>query len=455
MKIGFGSSKITPSGKIVIAGAIPVRYTDKVHDDIFASAMVINANEKLTVLLSCDICHPNRRLTDEAVLALKSVIPNFSSDQLIFCATHATAGFYLTDDEFLNAGLQIDFDKIMPLDETRKQICEGIVSAVKAALDTMCECTMEFATADILTGFCRRVLYKNGKAVMYGNPHTDDFVRMEYPDGPSSQMLYFYTKENHTLKGVFAAVPCPAQCDESSVYITADYWASVRKEIKSAFGDEVVLMPFCRAAGELSPHRIAYTAGNYSGDEWGEQAAVLLGKRIAESIIRESFRPLKKYSADELSFAIKHKSLDFPVRMATDEELREALEYFKNLQNFYENGMAKDWISHMKYAHIRKLQSENKEFYKARVSALKIADVLIFTAPAELYCEYSKKVCMRFQKNPIFDIQLADDSLGYLPTKEAIEHGGYSTDIFSCLTTTDGGEMYVEETKKLLREIID
>lgn len=451
MKIGFGSSKITPRGKIAIAGNIPARYTGLVHDDIFASAMVIESENGITVWVSCDICHPNKRLTEEVVLALEKEVPDFSGDRLIINATHATAGFYLTDDEFLNAGLQIHFDEILPLKEARKQMCDGIVSAVKTALKNMCDCTMEFATADILTGFCRRVVYKDNKAVMYGNPHSENFKCMEYPDSPPSQMLYFYTKDEHRLIGILANVPCPAQADELSEYITADYWHTVRKEIKKAFGEDVVVISTCRASGELSPHRIMYTAGSYSGDEWGEQKAVRLGEHIAESIIKESQRPLKKYGADELNLTVKHKYLDFPVRMASEQERFEMIEYFENSENFEENGRAKDAFGHMKYAHIQRLLEEKREFYTAKVSALKIADVLIFTAPMELFSEYSKRICMQFKSNPIFDVQLADDSLGYLPTKEAIEHGGYSTDIFSCLTTADGGEMYVSEVTKLLK----
>lgn len=455
MKIGFGSSKITPSSNIVIAGNIPARYTGKVHDDILASAMVIESKNEKTVWISCDICHPNKRLTDEVVLAINKVIPDFSGDRLIINATHATAGFYLTDDEFLNAGLQIDFDKIMPLYRARQEICDGIVTAVKKALDTMCECTMELATADILTGFCRRVVYKGNRAVMYGFGPKEDFVRLEYPDGAASQMLYFYSKDTHTLKGVFANVPCPAQADELADYITADYWGVVRDKVHKELGQDVVIITTCRAAGELSPHRIIYSAGLSKDDEWGREAAERVGENIADSIIKESRRPIKKYSECDLTYKIKTEILDFPIRKGSEQERLEMIEYFKNAQNFEADGKAKDPMQLMKHAHIKRLFEDSRDFYKAKVSVVKIADVLIFTAPAELYCEYSRKISTQFPNNPMFDVQLTDDSLGYLPTKEAIERGGYSTDIFSCLTTAEGGEIYVEETKKLLREIMN
>lgn len=454
MRVGFGKGKITPiGGKIVIAGRLPVRYTDVVHDDIFATAMVVQNDSTRTVWVSLDICHPTRRLTEDVIAALKDLIPDFKAEELILNTTHATACFYLTDDEYINAGVEVDLDKIMPLCKTRKQVVDGIVKAVESALLNMQTCTVEFATGDILTGFCRRVVYKDGSAEMYGNPHREDFLRMEYPDGQASQYLYFYT-EKHELIGIFANVPCPAQAAEGEEYITGDFWTVVRERIEETFGEKVVVVATCRAAGELSPHRICYTAGGYNIHEWDNIAAKRLGNHIADSIIREKELPLKKYSIEELAHNRITKTLSFPIRRASEQDRIFAEEYFKNPKNFDKDRNPKNIDNHLKAAHVKRLFEDEIPVYDAVVSVMKIANVLFFTAPMELFTEYSKRISMKFPKNPIFDVQLTNDCLGYLPTKEAARHGGYSTNIFSTLTTTEGGEMYIEEISKLLKELI-
>ncbi len=48
---------------------------------------------------------------------------------------------------------------------------------------------------------------------------------------------------------------------------------------------------------------------------------------------------------------------------------------------------------------------------------------------------------------------MTHDSIGYLPTKEAIEHGGYSTLHFSTFTDHNCGEYYIEEIEKLISSI--
>ncbi len=103
-------------------------------------------------------------------------------------------------------------------------------------------------------------------------------------------------------------------------------------------------------------------------------------------------------------------------------------------------------------SHIMKVINED-DFYKGRVSVMKIGELLFFTCPAELFTEYAKRIAAKFPDNPVIDVQLANDSIGYLPTKEAIEHGGYSTLIFSTVTNSDGGEIFVEKTIKLLKQL--
>jgi len=455
MRVGFGRGIITPKGgKTAIAGNIPPRLTDVVHDDVLAVAMVVACENTRTIWVSCDICHPNNRLMEDAIIALKKAIPDFDESQLVLNATHATACAYVTDDEFLDIGLKDFSGDMMPLCEVRKQICEGIVCAVQKALSNMHDCTMEFSTADILTGYCRRVVYNDLSAVMYGNPYREDFLRMEYPDSLATKLLYFYTKDEHRLLGIFANVPCPSQADECSLHITGDYWTVVRNRVNEAFGKDVEVISACASAGELSPHRVMYSVGGYTDDiENGPEAAERLGNFIAESIIKEKERPLKKYSAEELKHKRIIKALDFPVRKPCEKDINDAIEYFKDKENFDETGKPKSWVKHVKYSLIKNLTNEKPRFYNAKVCVMKIANVLFFTAPMEVFTEYSKRISMKFPHNPTFDVQLTYDYMGYLPTNEAIEHGGYSTEIFSTITGADGGKMYIEEISKLLNKI--
>ncbi|MBR2972723.1 MAG: hypothetical protein IKC41_00790 [Clostridia bacterium] len=449
MKVGFGSASITPKGgKIIIAGGIPVRFTDVVHDDVRAVAMVIEQDDTRTIWVGCDMCHPTKKLTDTVIDSLKKHIADFNADEFIMTATHTTAYFYLTDDEFLNS-FDVDLTPVIPLEESRNQVCEGVTKAVLEALSNMDDCSVEFAASDIITGLCRRVVYKDGSAEIYRDVHSDEFLRMEYPDGTGVQLLYFYNKRNRQLAGIFAAVPCPAQADETSVYITADYWATVRERIAEEFGSNVNVLGVCRAAGELSPHRFIKIDAGISGGGWGCAAAQKLGLHIADAIIKEKNRPICVFDSENIPHSRITTEISFPIRKPSEDEIQMANQYFENSK---ENTGECNLQEKAAATHILKVINAG-DFYKSRVSVMKIADLLFFTCPAELYTEYAKRISTRFPDNPVFDIQLANDSLGYLPTKEAIERGGYSTKLISTVTPPEGGDLFVDETVNLLKQL--
>ena len=101
-----------------------------------------------------------------------------------------------------------------------------------------------------------------------------------------------------------------------------------------------------------------------------------------------------------------------------------------------------------------KLKDLEYKYYSGRVNLLRVGQLLFFTAPAGLFAEYANRIRSSFPTYPVIDVQLTNDSLGYLPTEEAVKHGGYSTMIFSTTTTPEGGQIFVEETVKLLKKLI-
>lgn len=452
MKVGFGSAKITPAHSCIIAGCMPFRPAHTVHDDVFATAMVIGTGSDRFIWVSCDICHPTAHLVEDAVAMLRLELPGFDADRFILNSTHATACFYLTDREFCFSGQRMPTDQVEPIDETRSTVCRGITRAVKEAVANVRDCGVRAATLDILTGFCRRVLYADGTAEMYGDVHREDFLRMEYPDGGPSRVLYFTDAADGSLTGIFANVPCPSQADESSLYVTADYWGVVRTRLREAFGENVRVLATCRAAGELSPHRLQLSPDSRS-EEWGRAAAERLGNWIADHVIAAKDRADAELPAGE-PLRTAFKWVDFPVRQPTASEQADAEAYFADPENFDENGVEKNVFRHVQCAHVRFLETRKPKTYRARVTVVRLGSLVFFTAPAELYTEYAARIAARFPDRMLFDVQLAQDCLGYLPTAEAIRHGGYSAQISATVTDADGGELYVRETAALIRSLL-
>ena len=94
-----------------------------------------------------------------------------------------------------------------------------------------------------------------------------------------------------------------------------------------------------------------------------------------------------------------------------------------------------------------------EKFYNARSSVFSMGKLLFYTTPCKLFTEYAKRINTSFSQNPVIDVQLTNDYIGYLPTIEAIKHGGYSTEISSRATTSVGGEVLIERITEMLKEL--
>jgi hypothetical protein len=133
--------------------------------------------------------------------------------------------------------------------------------------------------------------------------------------------------------------------------------------------------------------------------------------------------------------------------------VEEAKKYFQNKNNFDKSGKAFDWRKQANAMRVLNAYEIKEKFYKARSSVFSMGKLLFYTTPCELFTEYAKRINTSFSQNPVIDVQLTNDYIGYLPTIEAIKHGGYSTEISSRATTSVGGEVLIERVTEMLKEL--
>ena len=457
MKIGFGQVDITPKGgKSSLLGQFDKRVTDEVNDPLYAVAMVIISDNARSIWVGTDNCEIFEGTSLLAFEATKKLVPDLKEDEFVVSATHIHTGPTLWPNTYLSlTGDRSEAEGSMPAAECNRQFAEGVAKAVRQALDNAVEARAELAIARVQTGVCRRVVYKDGTAQMYGDAYRPDFLKMEGRDGGPIQLLYVYDKSDK-LTGIVANVPCTAQCDENALYITADYWGVVRARLKEAFGEDVKVLPLCRAAGDLSPHNIVDRVpmerkkGLYSG----RGCALETGNRVADAIIWHQHKALAAYG-DGTRHLQAMREVDFPVWPVSEAEYREALRYLADRSNFTETGAAKSPFDNSN-ACSRKQRFENGDkIYRSRIFATRLGDILMLSFPFELYIEYADRIRMALGNSVVFDVQLAHDNLGYLATPRAVAGGHYSANIFNGVCAPDGGEVLVKESVELAKELID
>ena len=85
---------------------------------------------------------------------------------------------------------------------------------------------------------------------------------------------------------------------------------------------------------------------------------------------------------------------------------------------------------------------QNKEEYdRAEVCALRIGDLGMVSLPGEMFCEFGLEIKKRSAAAHTVVIELANDALGYFPTRKAFGEGGYEPTPGTTLYETATGEL--------------
>ena len=463
MKTGFGICEFTPYGrKISLLGQMHERITEEIHDGIFVTAMLVESENARTLWIAADALGMTAEASHECYLAAKEIIPDLKEEEFVTSATHIHTGLSFEAYNSLTA-TDTEPEGVIKSEECRKLLADAVKSAVIKAVENLEESRMEIAVSRIQTGVCRRMEYKDGKTIMYGSTARDDFLKSEGRDGGPMQLIYVYG-ENNNLKGIVANLPCTAQCDEQASYVTSDYWGVVRAEVTEKLGEDVIILPLCRAAGDLTPHHYIDRFPSKPDDtkSGGRKSAEELGERIAREIVHCKDETVREYSGS-VNHAQGMKEITLPCHTITKEEYQWAKDFIEkyNSDETYKGDGSEFCTGNRRFNHlnshykIRKYENNNCEEIKTRIYATVIGDIVFITNPFELFIEYGDRIRMALKDNIVYDVQLCYERLGYLPTERASKGGSYSTFTFNGACTPNAGEILVKESIDLVKSIAE
>jgi hypothetical protein len=89
----------------------------------------------------------------------------------------------------------------------------------------------------------------------------------------------------------------------------------------------------------------------------------------------------------------------------------------------------------------------------AEVMALRIGSVGIVGLPGEGFCEMGLAIKQASPAKHTIVIELANDAVGYLPTREAYDQGGYEVTPGATLYAPGCGERLVESASRQLKDL--
>lgn len=272
LKIGWSEVNITPDKKVSLAGQFAERISEYVEKPLTATAMALDSGSEQAVICSADLVGVSYNLVAEVRKRLSEKNNGLDPMKVMFGAIHTHTGpIYLRAGRFecehpdkagpggatvqgsrqmlesmLPAGKKyVEHAKIAANkdiateEEVFELLAERLTEAVLKAWDARRPGSFANAFGRAAVGMCRRAVYSDGSAQMWGDTNTAVFEELESGSDSGIELLYVYGADKK-LTGIVANIACPAQCVQHRLFVSPDYWGEVKARLRRHFGEDQI-----------------------------------------------------------------------------------------------------------------------------------------------------------------------------------------------------------------------
>jgi len=415
LKAGFNKVCISPPIGVPLAGfAARPEVSTGIHDDLFARALVLETPEAAVAFVSVDLL----ALPGEFVARVRHSIQQntgINPGSVMIASTHTHAG-PVTIKTFFNPDGSVD-------SQYMDMLAKGIVSAVSNAWQ-------ERAPAKVGVG----VGHVAGVGVNRRSPDqkpVDDqigIIRVTDPAENTHAVLLNYAchptvlgPDNLLVTGDFPAFAVQAVEHELGPHGFAMFVNGTQGNISMGHSSEL------SAIGIVTPGRTFERAA-----ELGQLLAAATLKALPA--IEVDDQPLIAATAVQVTLPLK----SYPQPAETLQTLREAEDDLNALIST--NGDNIDQVRRAKSDHLyasindfyaRETQRFADGLLPIELQGIRINDAVFVAVPAEVFVEIGLQLKRTAAYN-LFIVGIANGYIGYLPTKEAYDVGGYEVVSSKC-----------------------
>ena len=437
LKVGVANVDYTPELGLPLLGNFRDDYGARgVHDPLYARALVFDDGTGGKVaLLAIDICMVDRQNTAfmrRAIAAQSDLLP----ENILIAATHTHSA---------PAPMQLG---MMPkaADAAVERFLTQAASAVVLANQRLKPSLLKVGKAqEPRLPFNRRLRCKDGKTHMNWEGLDPEFVVEAL--GPVDPQLTAVSVEQDG-KAVAALINYalhPAILAGDNWLYSGDFPGCVAECLERLGGNGLVPIFVNGCCGNVN--HVNYrdrTQGRGFG--MTERVGYLLGVAAQEALNRAVPVDAERISLSREQVQLKRLKI-------SEEQYRWAGEVIRQAENHPARGQV-DGLPDEHYARLWSEMYQNKEEYdQAEVCALRIGELGMVTLPGEMFCEFGLEIKKRSAAAHTVVIELANDALGYFPTRKAFGEGGYEPTPGTTLYETAAGELLTASAIRQLDQL--
>lgn len=459
LKAGAVAFDITPPLGVALAGLLTPRYAVDVDDPLFARAVVLEDEggvEGRVAMVCCDlICMPGE--TVRAARAMIGRAGDVPAERVLVVATHthtapSPTGLRGTPRE----------------DSYMDGVPERIATAVGLAARRLRPARVRWGVGHVDgVAFNRRFRMQDGTVRMNPGRMNVDAIEPVGPIDPELGVLWIEA-DGFSDSRPIAAIACFALHyvgTDNMEHVSADYFGRYAGWVTRAYGTEVVPMLLNGTSGDINNADVR-DPKPISGARQAERVAGILAGETVKVV--ERLR-----SASEVGLRVETERFRFRRKRITAADLETAervlkvpeeapLEEIRERAGIGEGGPF-SWVVGQPlpprelraYARECRLLAAMPEEQETEIMALRIGECALVGLPGEIFVELGLAIKERSPFETTLVASLANDYVGYVPTRRAQEEeGGYETWASrSALPEAGTGEKMVETAVRLLDKL--
>lgn len=233
--------------------------------------------------------------------------------------------------------------------------------------------------------------------------------------------------ENDFPIAVLSSYACHLDVVGGTAY-SADYPGTIASVISNVLGNNVISIFYTGTCGNINHINFTREKGIPSSN--GKKYSDYMGRVLAYEILktREKIITDNRYKVNEASAVIK---LD--AREPDPKAVQEAYEVIR-----------KDPLGkHFHELELIRYYENPKDHLYAECQVMSIGNFAICALPGEIFVEFGLEIKKNAPFNVCITAELSNGSLGYIPTREAFEQGGYEPSLttYTCAGPESGYQM--------------
>lgn len=418
LQAGCAAIDITPPLGVYLAGHFNARQANGLHDPLTAQALVFELDDRRMALVGCDLVGIPGELTS---LVRERLAQAFPCDLMLW-ATHTHAG------PVMHAGWSEGRDE-----EYFRTLANKLAGAVVAAANDLHPVSLRVGWGtEARVSHNRRYLMKDGSIRTNPGVGNPEISRVDGPKDPAAGALFVLgapASSRPQVEAILVNFACHLDVlGNGNLLFSADYPYYMRQTLQSAYGTPLVV-PFANGpCGNIN--HIDVFANKRQG---GYDHARMMGMMLAGEVLKIE-RQAEALEVGEMRAT--SRVLELQRRPYSADELAE----FRRL-------LADDRIPERAYPKIRarthlQRHEQGNAAEQIEVQSMRLGDLAVCGVPAEYFVEYGLQLRERSPAKHTFVVELANDYIGYVPTPEAFDGGGYEGT--SARFARDTGDMIAE-----------